>query len=344
VRVTLMENGITWPQSNCQAAGMSDVFVDYHPRDRDAAHEVGREFARRGLSSFLIDRDLSGSEAWGPRVAREAAGARVVVVLWSASAAVALKKRGALERAAAFIRYWSEGRLVLAQLDRTELPLGLRQLVTVPLRVDMFEQIADAAGKLITANSRAMMDLGDHDWQGITQVWTPEGAADKARAPAERVASRPASRDRQAPRTRRAPAAATPQARPVAVEEQLFVSYARSDLPRVDPIVSEILALGFPVWIDRHEISSETGWAGQLTRAIKGTRAVVLMASAASYGSDQVVREMYLAMNAKKKIVPLELEPAPMNDEFEYILAPFQRFKIDTGPREAVLSLALKSL
>lgn len=107
--------------------------------------------------------------------------------------------------------------------------------------------------------------------------------------------------------------------------------------------MNDIAALGFSVWIDRNEMSSASGWAGQITRAIKGSRAVALMASTLAYSSDQVVREMYLAMNAKKKIVPLELEPAAINDEFEYILAPFQRFAVYDGLRESTLSRALKS-
>ena len=80
------------------------------------------------------------------------------------------------------------------------------------------------------------------------------------------------------------------------------------------------------------------------TRAIKGSRAVVLMASPSAYASDQVVRELYLAMGAKKLIVPIELEPAELPDELAYILAPFQRHAVQSGDTRTMLSRALAAI
>jgi hypothetical protein len=130
----------------------------------------------------------------------------------------------------------------------------------------------------------------------------------------------------------------------VLVGEMLFVSYAHRDFARVDPIVSEIEALGKAVWIDRRGMVGGPGWAGQITRAIKGSRAVLLMASPSAYASDQVVRELYLAMGAKKAIVPIEIEPASMPDELEYILAGRQRHAVSAGDAREVLARALDRL
>ena len=117
----------------------------------------------------------------------------------------------------------------------------------------------------------------------------------------------------------------------------LFVSYSHKDRPRVEPIVSVIEEMGQRVWMDRSDITGKTGWAGQIVRAIRECRAVVLMASPNSYTSDQVVRELYLAMNHKKTIVPIEIEPAEMPDELQYILAPFHHHRLSGGePREAI--------
>ena len=91
--------------------------------------------------------------------------------------------------------------------------------------------------------------------------------------------------------------------------------------------------MGRAVWIDRTGMTGGPGWAGQIARAIKGSRAVVLMASPSAYASDQVVRELYLAMGSKKIIVPIELEPADLPDELAYILAPFQRHALAGDPR-----------
>lgn len=315
---------------------MADVFIDYEVSDSAVANDVARELKRLGFSSFLIE-NLEPAERTRQRLAAEAQSARAIVVLWSAATAAALKQRGALARAAEFISYWSEGRLVLARLDRADLPLGLRDVVSIPLRVDLVEAAAGAAAKIASSSSSpGMANLSDQDWEGATQLWATDGAVERAGAPAAPAtpATTPELGDHDWQSATQVAGAGS---------AALFVSYAHRDLSRVDPIVSDISALGFSIWIDRNEMSSASGWAGQITRAIKGSRAVVLMASTLAYSSDQVVREMYLAMNAKKKIVPLELEPATINDEFEYILAPFQRFKIYSGPREPILSRALHS-
>lgn len=131
---------------------------------------------------------------------------------------------------------------------------------------------------------------------------------------------------------------------PAAVGDALFVSYAHHDRLRVDPLVLEIEGMGRAVWIDRTGMTGGPGWAGQIARAIKGSRAVVLMASPSAYASDQVVRELYLAMGSKKIIVPIELEPADMPDELAYILAPFQRHALQSVDMRSVLSRALDAV
>lgn len=131
---------------------------------------------------------------------------------------------------------------------------------------------------------------------------------------------------------------------PAVVGESLFVSYAHYDRLRVDSLVLEIEAMGRVVWIDRTGMTGGPGWAGQIARAIKGSRAVVLMASPSAYASDQVVRELYLAMGSKKIIVPIELEPADLPDELAYILAPFQRHAVQAGDMRGILSRALAAV
>jgi len=124
----------------------------------------------------------------------------------------------------------------------------------------------------------------------------------------------------------------------------LFVSYSHKDKKRVEPIVALIEDMGRRVWIDRTDITGQAGWAGQIVRAIRECRAVVLMTSPNSYGSDQVVRELYLAMNHKKTIVPIEIEPADLPDELQYILAPFQHHRLSGRETREVLGRALAAV
>jgi len=129
-----------------------------------------------------------------------------------------------------------------------------------------------------------------------------------------------------------------------AAASTLFVSYSHKDKARVEPIVTQIEGMGRQVWLDRTSITGQAGWAGQIVRAIRECRAVVLMASPNSYSSDQVVRELYLAMNHKKPIVPIEIEPAELPDELQYILAPYQHHRLSSGDPRAVLVRALAAI
>jgi TPR repeat protein len=124
----------------------------------------------------------------------------------------------------------------------------------------------------------------------------------------------------------------------------LFVSYSHKDKARVEPIVTQIESMGRQVWMDRTSITGQAGWAGQIVRAIRESRAVVLMASPNSYASDQVVRELYLAMNHRKPIVPIEIEPADLPDELQYILAPYQHHRLSSGDTRSVLGRALAAI
>jgi outer membrane biosynthesis protein TonB len=151
--------------------------------------------------------------------------------------------------------------------------------------------------------------------------------------------------ERAASQSDAAPAPAmTAAAPPAADDAALFVSYSHKDRSRVEPIVSVIEEMGRRVWMDRTDITGQAGWAGQIVRAIRECRAVVLMASPNSYSSDQVVRELYLAMNHKKAIVPIEIEPAEMPDELQYILAPYQHHRLSGGEARAVLGRALAAI
>jgi hypothetical protein len=163
------------------------------------------------------------------------------------------------------------------------------------------------------------------------------GARAAAAGAGEPAGLRPGAKNAEGPAPIGAPAGAQLDPR------TLFISYSHRDRAQVLPLVERIEAMGHPVWMDREGLTGGPGWGVQIVRAIKASRAVVLMASNRSYGSDHVVREMYLAMNHRKPIVPIELERADLPEELEYIIAQYQRHDVTEGPDEA-LARALAGL
>lgn len=144
---------------------------------------------------------------------------------------------------------------------------------------------------------------------------------------------------------REASAETAPEAAAEPVANATFVSYAHADGGAVLPVVDQLTAAGKPIWIDRAGIQAGDGWAGEIVRAIKAARGVVVMCSAKAFESDHVRRELYLADRYKKPMLPVFLEDAKPPEDFEYFFAGVQWLKLFETPeaeRAATLTTALK--
>ncbi|MBI1251065.1 MAG: TIR domain-containing protein [Alphaproteobacteria bacterium] len=124
-------------------------------------------------------------------------------------------------------------------------------------------------------------------------------------------------------------AAPAPPANGVA---DLFISYASTDRPMVTPIVEGVRENGQTVWIDSQGIQAGEGWAGEIVRAIKNAKSVLVMCSTAAFESDHVKREIYLADRYKKRLVPVFLEDAQPPEDFEYFFAGVQWLRLHETP------------
>jgi hypothetical protein len=149
---------------------------------------------------------------------------------------------------------------------------------------------------------------------------------------------------------RRQPKAAQAGA-PAPTGEPLFVSYAHADNSAVLPVVEAVQAQGRAVWLDKGAsgggISAGEGWAGEIVRAIKSARGVIVMCSQHAFESDHVKREVYLADRYKKPMLPVFIEAATPPEDFEYFFASVQWLelhKTPEGDRAAAIAQALKAV
>ncbi|MDZ4775856.1 MAG: toll/interleukin-1 receptor domain-containing protein [Alphaproteobacteria bacterium] len=129
--------------------------------------------------------------------------------------------------------------------------------------------------------------------------------------------------------------------------DPLFVSYSHADNTAVLPVVEAVQAQGRNVWIDNKGITGGEGWAGEIVRAIKGAKGVIVMCSKHAFESDHVKREVYLADRYKKPMVPVFLEAAPPPEDFEYFFADVQWLELHKTPladRAAAIAKALKAV
>jgi len=108
----------------------------------------------------------------------------------------------------------------------------------------------------------------------------------------------------------------------------IFLSYSRGDAQQADDWVAHLERYGYQIWIDRAGIRGGQQWMATIVRAIEQAPAVVLLLSPNSARSDNVRREIDLAFEAKKIIIPVEIQATKIPAELMYQLAGAQLIQI----------------
>jgi TIR domain len=136
-------------------------------------------------------------------------------------------------------------------------------------------------------------------------------------------------------RSRSKPALTTPPT--VADGQDLFVSYSRRDQKQVLALTKQLEERGFRVWIDQHRLDGATLWPKEVTEALLRARVFVLVVSKASVVSTNVIRELSLASEESKTILPLQLEAVEIPSSIRYQLAGIQYLVLNPrNPQENV--------
>jgi tetratricopeptide (TPR) repeat protein len=105
---------------------------------------------------------------------------------------------------------------------------------------------------------------------------------------------------------------------------KLFISYAHADSEIVTRISKELQEAGHEVWIDLHGIQGGTLWGSEIAKAIISCDILLLFLSSRAVRSDYVRREVDIAFDEKRKILPVMLEKVEIPVELDYQLAGIQ--------------------
>lgn len=101
----------------------------------------------------------------------------------------------------------------------------------------------------------------------------------------------------------------------------LFISHSTKDKTISDAICAALEGAGIRCWIAPRDVQPGRSFAGEINRAIQQSKVMVLIFSAHSNNSDQVLREVQLAVNAHLHIVQFRLEDVRLNDDLGYYLS-----------------------
>ena len=125
---------------------------------------------------------------------------------------------------------------------------------------------------------------------------------------------------------------------------EVFVSYAAKDRDRVLGLVKRLRDAGVTVWIDQAGIDVATMWSQEIVSAIRCCKVMLLSISPRSTESENVVKELALASERKKPIIPVYLEPADIPETMEYQLAGIQRVEYFEENEDAAFRAMVRSL
>jgi TolB-like protein/Tfp pilus assembly protein PilF len=114
------------------------------------------------------------------------------------------------------------------------------------------------------------------------------------------------------------------------VSPDVFISYSREDQQQVNRLAGYLREQGLNVWMDETDIHGATMWTEEIVEAIHGCTLFILAISSHSTGSKNVVKELALASEREKKILPLYLEESQIPKNMEYQLAGIQNIALYT--------------
>jgi hypothetical protein len=124
----------------------------------------------------------------------------------------------------------------------------------------------------------------------------------------------------------------------------VFISHSSRDKPVADAVCAALENAGIRCWVAPRDVQPGRSFAGEITRAIQQAKAMVLIFSAHSNNSSQVLREVQLAVDAQLHILQFRIEEVLLNDDLKYYLSTPHWLDAMTPPLENHLDRLASSL
>ena len=93
----------------------------------------------------------------------------------------------------------------------------------------------------------------------------------------------------------------------------VFISYSRKDSEIVKKFADELGKAGYSVWMDKDGIRIGDQFKEKIVSAIEEARTFLFFSSVASNASSWVIKEMNVAVELKKPIIPVKLDASVYN-------------------------------
>ena len=125
---------------------------------------------------------------------------------------------------------------------------------------------------------------------------------------------------------------------------QIFFSYSRRDSEFVDKLIADLEARGVSIWIDRGEILAGESWRYSIVEAIRKCQVFIIVLSPDAVKSENVAKELTLAEQYDKRVLPLLISPVEIPPAMDYQLAGLQYQTFAEGDYEGNFELLIRAL
>ncbi|MHB8578034.1 MAG: ATP-binding protein, partial [Dehalococcoidia bacterium] len=124
----------------------------------------------------------------------------------------------------------------------------------------------------------------------------------------------------------------------------VFLSYASAEQDRALVVATALQRAGIASWLDRHAIAGGSAWSAEIVDGIIGCAAFVVLGSERAFRSPNVQRELNLAVEENRPLLPLLLERTDQPREVRYALAGRQWVELLDRAEDAWLPEVLRAL
>ena len=101
----------------------------------------------------------------------------------------------------------------------------------------------------------------------------------------------------------------------------VFISYSHHDKPTADAIVAKFESEGLRCWYAPRDIAPGEDWAAAIIDGIKDSKVFVIVFTSYSNGSQQVLREIGLAVTRGMPIIPFRMTNTEPSKGMQYYLS-----------------------
>ena len=101
----------------------------------------------------------------------------------------------------------------------------------------------------------------------------------------------------------------------------VFISHSAQDKKVAETICGALEQAAIQCWVAPRDVRPGRSFPGEITRAIQQSKVMLLIFSRHSNSSEQVLREVQLAVDCRLPIVRLRIEDIPLSDDLRYYLS-----------------------